>query len=136
MIALILATKADKDPGFSNSTLIGGMAFIIFFEDKVIEKDNLVLPLSVLSNWEKQIEEHCTPGTLSSCVYYGTNRGLSAAELQKYDIVITTYQTVTGEHDDGASAGAPAKKKKRTVKSLFEMQWKVCSRSSLRIYPE
>lgn len=95
---------------------------------KIIEKENIVAPLSVLSNWEKQIEEHCTPGTLSSCVYYGSSRGLSAAELQKYDIVITTYQTVSGEHD-GASAGAPAKKK-RTVKSLFEMQWKVCSRSS------
>lgn len=94
---------------------------------KIIEKENLVAPLSVLSNWEKQIEEHCTPGTLSSCVYYGSSRGLNAEELQAYDIVITTYQTVTGEHDDGASAA----KKKRTVKSLFEMQWKVCNHSSL-----
>jgi hypothetical protein len=34
MIALILATKADKDPGFSDSTLIGGMALVISFEDK------------------------------------------------------------------------------------------------------
>ena len=82
----------------------------------------------MLSNWEKQIEEHCTPGTLSSCIYYGSSRGLSAAELQKYDIVITTYQTVTGEHDD-VPAGGPAKKKKRTDKNLFEMQWKVCNRS-------
>ena len=98
-----------------------------------MKKENLVAPLSVLSNWEKQIEEHCTPGTLSRCVYYGSNRGLSVAELQEYDVVITTYQTATGEHDDGASA-APAKKK-RTVKSLFEMQWKVCSRSSLWMYP-
>lgn len=97
---------------------------------KIIEKENLVAPLSVLSNWEKQIEEHCTPGTLSSCVYYGSSRGLSAAELQTFDIVITTYQTVTGEHNDGASADAPAKKKK-TNKSLFEMQWKVCSCSYL-----
>jgi len=82
----------------------------------------------VLSNWEKQIEEHCTSGTLSSCVYYGSSRGLSVAELQKYDIVITTYQTVTGEHEEGATTGR-AKKKKRTEKNLFEMQWKVCSRS-------
>ena len=34
MIALILATKADKDLGFSNTTLIGGIAFVNFFEDK------------------------------------------------------------------------------------------------------
>ena len=30
MIALIFATKADKDPGFSKSTLIGGIPFVIF----------------------------------------------------------------------------------------------------------
>ena len=81
----------------------------------------------MLSNWEKQIEEHCTPETLSSCVYYGSSRGLSATELRKYDIVITTYQTVTGEHDDDVPASGSAKKKKRTDKNLFEMQWKVCS---------
>ena len=96
-------------------------------------KRALVAPLSVLSNWEKQIEEHCTPGTLSSCVYYGSSRGLSAVELQKYDVVITTYQTVTGEHDEGAGS---AKKKKRTGKNLFEMQWKVCIRSSFGMYPD
>ena len=101
---------------------------------KITEKKGLVAPLSVLSNWEKQIEEHCTPGILSTCVYYGSNRGLSVAELQNYDVVITTYQTATGEHDDSASA-APAKKK-RIVKSLFEMPWKVCSRSSLWMYFE
>ena len=106
---------------------------LISLKIKIIEKENIVAPLSVLSNWEKQIEEHCTPGALSSCVYYGPSRGLSAAELQTYDIVITTYQTLTGEHHDGASAPA---KKKRTVKSLFEMQWKVCSCSSLSMYPE
>ena len=76
---------------------------------KVIHK-SLVAPLSVLSNWEKQIKEHCTPGTLSSCVYYGSSRRLSAAELQKYDIVITTCHTVTGEHNDGAAVGGAAQK--------------------------
>jgi SWI/SNF-related matrix-associated actin-dependent regulator of chromatin subfamily A3 len=132
MVALILATKANKDPGFSNSTLIGGIMDGIchfIWEMKVIHK-SLVAPLSVLFNWEKQIKEHCTPGTFSSCVYYGSSRRLSAAELQKYDIVITTYQTVTGEHNDGAAVGGAAKKRKRTDKNLFEMPWKVCSRSS------
>lgn len=38
MIALVLATKTDKDPGFSNSTLIGGVAFVIFLKIKIIEK--------------------------------------------------------------------------------------------------
>ncbi|KAF8161207.1 SNF2 family N-terminal domain-containing protein [Crassisporium funariophilum] len=105
MIALIIATKGDSDVGFSKSTLI-------------------VVPVSVLSNWEKQIEDHCTQGALSSCVYYGTKRGLSKAELQKYDVVITTYQTVAGEHDEGSKGTGVPNKKKKTERTLFEVPWK------------
>jgi len=68
---------------------------------------------------------------LTSCVYYGNNRGLSASELQKYDIVITTYQTVAGEHYDDA-AGA-SKKKKKTERNLFDVMWKVCLANSLHV---
>jgi SWI/SNF-related matrix-associated actin-dependent regulator of chromatin subfamily A3 len=86
-----------------------------------------VAPLSILSNWEKQLEDHGAPGALTSCVYYGNNRGLSASELQKYDIVITTYQTVAGEHhDDAAAAAGVSKKKKKTERNLFDVMWKVC----------
>jgi len=81
-----------------------------------------VVPLSVLSNWEKQIADHCVPGSVSSCVYYGTNRAMSAADLQKYDIVITTYQTVTGEYEEG---GGGKTKKKKSDRALFEVAWKV-----------
>ncbi|TFK44820.1 SNF2 family N-terminal domain-containing protein [Crucibulum laeve] len=103
MLALILATKKDVPPDFSKSTLI-------------------VAPLSVLSNWEKQIADHCAQRALSTYVYYGNKRSLSAAELQKFDIVITTYQTVTGEHPNGNSAGQV--KKKKTERNLFDVQWK------------
>ncbi|KAK7005619.1 DNA repair protein rad5 [Favolaschia claudopus] len=105
MLALILATKVDvpKPKEFSNSTLI-------------------VAPLSILSNWEKQIEDHCESGALTYYVYYGTKRDIGAKDLQKYDVVITTYQTVAGEHDDTNSG--PAKKKKKTEKNLFEILWK------------
>ncbi|KAJ6625516.1 SNF2 family N-terminal domain-containing protein [Mycena sp. CBHHK59/15] len=103
MLALILTTKADVPRDFSNSTLI-------------------VAPLSVISNWEKQIEDQCVPGSLSYFTYYGSKRDMSAKELQKFDVVITTYQTVAGEHDDKDSG--PNKKKKKVERSLFETQWK------------
>ncbi|KAI0675019.1 SNF2 family N-terminal domain-containing protein [Trametes maxima] len=107
MLALVVATKSDIPVDHSNSTLI-------------------VVPLSVMSNWEKQIEDHVKPGALTYCVYYGKNRALSPSELKKYDIVITTYQTVALEHDLGASAksGAPTAKKQKTEKALFDVHWK------------
>ncbi|KAI9463683.1 SNF2 family N-terminal domain-containing protein [Lactarius psammicola] len=104
MIALILATKNDISSDYSNSTLI-------------------VVPLSVLSNWEKQIQDHCVPNTLSYAIYYGSGRDLSANDLQKYDIVVTTYQTVVGENS-GFADGAPNKKRRKETGNLFAVQWK------------
>ncbi|KAI0049881.1 hypothetical protein FA95DRAFT_1588021 [Auriscalpium vulgare] len=109
MISLILATKQDNTPGFSKSTLI-------------------VVPLSIMSNWEKQLQDHCVPGALTSTTYYGNTRALSAADLQRYDIVITTYQTVAGEHANalgatGVGAGG-SKKRKKGESNLFGVKWK------------
>ncbi|KAF9451964.1 hypothetical protein P691DRAFT_772701 [Macrolepiota fuliginosa MF-IS2] len=104
MIALILATRGDESPGISKTSLI-------------------VAPLSIISNWEKQIEDHCVPGALSSCVYYGSNRNLSAQDLQKYDAVITTYQTITGEHGSLDTEGG-SRKKRKTEQALFDVHWK------------
>lgn len=52
---------------------------------------------------------------------------MSAKDLARHDVVITTYQSVAGEHVDRAKdeSGAPAKKKKKVDASLFEVQWKV-----------
>ncbi|KAH9176256.1 SNF2 family N-terminal domain-containing protein [Lactarius sanguifluus] len=104
MIALILATKNDISSGYSNSTLI-------------------VVPLSVLSNWEKQINDHCMPNTLSYAIYYGSGRDLSPKDLQKYDVVVTTYQTVVGENS-GFADEVPNKKRRKEAGSLFAVQWK------------
>lgn len=107
MIALILATNDAKPSGCIKSTLI-------------------VAPLSIISNWEKQLEDHCAPGALKYCTYYGATRGMSADELKKYDVVITTYQVISGEHADRAG-GQPAKKKKKGTASegsLFDVKWK------------
>ncbi|KAK0485859.1 SNF2 family N-terminal domain-containing protein [Armillaria novae-zelandiae] len=105
MIALVLVTGHDRPAHFSNSTLI-------------------VVPLSVLSNWEKQIQDHCAPGALTVCVYYGQNRSIGPQELAGHDIVLTTYQTVASEHSDTAPSDGISKKKRKVEKSLFEVQWK------------
>lgn len=87
---------------------------------------NLVVPLSVISNWEQQIQEHCAPGAIKYIVYHGLNRSFSSQELTKYDVVITTYQTVSGEHTgDSTNGQLGSSKKRKTEKTLFGVQWKV-----------
>ncbi|EJD35996.1 hypothetical protein AURDEDRAFT_117185 [Auricularia subglabra TFB-10046 SS5] len=112
VLALVLLTKSEpKTAGFSGATLI-------------------VCPLSVLSNWEKQIADHVQRGKLKTIVYYGPGRNTSVEELQKADVVITTYQVVTSDHGKAVAAAAgvepgPSKKKRKTTDGgLTNVMWR------------
>lgn len=57
----------------------------------------LVCPLSTVTNWEEQIKQHVKPDTLSYYIYHGQNRTKDPAVLAEYDLVITTYGSVSSE---------------------------------------
>lgn len=125
MLALILATKSDKPTEFSRATLIGQpLSFVFsFFLTNFIRT---VVPLSLISNWEGQIKEHCEQDAIKYHVYYGAGRSISPERLRKYDVVITTYQVVAGEYTGPTKSGGgqgPSKKQK-TGAGLFGMKWK------------
>lgn len=56
----------------------------------------LVCPLSTMTNWKEQINEHFPPGSkLRWTRYHGSERfSMDHKELANYDIVITTYHIV------------------------------------------
>jgi hypothetical protein len=47
-------------------------------------------------------------------------------DLAQFDVVITTYHTVAGEHTDFDGLEGAQKKKKKLERTLFQVQWKVC----------
>ncbi|KAH8153049.1 uncharacterized protein LAJ45_02636 [Morchella importuna] len=56
----------------------------------------IIAPLSVMSNWANQIAQHVSRRTpLKVYVYHG--QGRSRPSLKDYDIVITSYGTITSE---------------------------------------
>jgi SNF2 family DNA or RNA helicase len=62
-------------------------------ENKRLKKPYLVVcPTSVLPNWLAEAEKF-TPH-LKVVSHYGANRQRSAGELKKYDVLVTTYQTL------------------------------------------
>lgn len=83
----------------------------------------IIAPLSVMSNWSHQASLHVrkkyTPRILT---YHGAeNKDLSREELQKYDLVITTYQTMTQElfpNHSSEPIQIPA------AKGLFSVTWR------------
>ncbi|KAA8517345.1 hypothetical protein F0562_017649 [Nyssa sinensis] len=66
----------------------------------------IVCPPSVFSSWITQLGEHTRPGKLKVYMYYG-ERTKDANELLKYDIVLTTYSTLSSEE---SWLGSPIKK--------------------------
>jgi SNF2 family DNA or RNA helicase len=57
----------------------------------------LVCPLSTVSNWEEQIKQHMMPDTFSYHIYHGSNRIKDPEKLAAFDLVITTYGSVSNE---------------------------------------
>ncbi|KAI3444302.1 hypothetical protein Pfo_000967 [Paulownia fortunei] len=57
----------------------------------------IVFPRSIYSSWVTQLEEHTTPGGFNVFIYYGEKT--NTEELQKYDIVLTTYRILASEYN-------------------------------------
>ena len=63
-------------------------------------KNLIILPLTLLSQWESEIQNH-TKG-LKTLIYYSSERKKYEKNLQNYDVVLTTYGTVSNEFSKGA----------------------------------
>ena len=94
MISLILRHRerleaaGNADQGWSGGKL-GGLV-----------KSNttlIICPASLLGQWSGEVESKVKSGNLRVLTYHGNNRKISARQLAKYDLVITTYGTVSSE---------------------------------------
>ena len=83
-----------------------------------LSKSTLVVaPLALIKQWEAEIGEKVErTHKLRVCLYHGANRAKTTRDLDSYDVVITTYGTLTSE-----SATAVADKSKKS--GLFAVYW-------------
>uniref|UniRef100_A0A8C3XRQ7 Helicase like transcription factor n=1 Tax=Chelydra serpentina TaxID=8475 RepID=A0A8C3XRQ7_CHESE len=59
----------------------------------------IICPLSVLSNWIDQFEQHIRPDVhLNIYIYYGPDRSKDPAFLSKQDVVLTTYNILASDY--------------------------------------
>ena len=59
----------------------------------------VVLPLTLVSAWEGQLDEHWSDEDRPSvCIYHGPGRLTDAAAIADHDIVMTTYATLASEY--------------------------------------
>ncbi|OCF42130.1 hypothetical protein I317_04101 [Kwoniella heveanensis CBS 569] len=117
------ATTAEKKAGFRGGTLI-------------------IAPLAVMEQWASEVKTKTEPGRLKVSTHHGPSRTKSGKTLEKFDVIITTFQTVASEfgiHETAAQKrldnesdsdvetgrkGVGAKKKKKQAACpLFEVKW-------------
>lgn len=81
----------------------------------------IIAPLSVMSNWSQQIARHVkSQHSLKVLTYHGIgrNKRMTAADFAQYDVVITTYGTLSTEFmASKLTNSTPAKT------GLFSTQW-------------
>ncbi|KAL2937566.1 DNA repair protein RAD5A [Bienertia sinuspersici] len=81
--------------------------------DKRMRQENILLdggslivcPMTLLSQWKSEIENHAQPGSLSVYVHYGQSRSKDAKILAQYDVVLTTYGLLASELTSENSQG-------------------------------
>ncbi|GAA5972276.1 hypothetical protein JCM11641_002387 [Rhodosporidiobolus odoratus] len=74
-------------------------------KDKNEKSTLIVAPVALLEQWKSEIEEKVEAGYLSVCIYHGPERHkYTAKKLRKYDVVLTSYQTLVGEYPDEEAA--------------------------------
>jgi SWI/SNF-related matrix-associated actin-dependent regulator of chromatin subfamily A3 len=82
----------------------------------------IICPVSVLGNWTGQIAQHLGDNLLRVCVHHGASRARNDGDLDSFDVVITTWGTLSAEwEDEGQQQGK--KRKRDCVSPLFAALW-------------
>jgi SWI/SNF-related matrix-associated actin-dependent regulator of chromatin subfamily A3 len=103
VISLIMADRALRRPAADacNATLI-------------------LAPVSVMSNWSTQMERHIKQEhALRIMFYHGTRKQpITPKQIENYDVVITTYDSVSSEWHSQTSTTLPRKS------GVFSVKWR------------
>jgi len=89
----------------------------------------IVCPVSVMSNWQHQVNEHVEEGVLTMRMYHGANRTeiLPDVKAGEVDILLVSYHTLAAEYGNAYSNGDGGddgpKKKKIRKESIFDIDF-------------
>jgi SNF2 family DNA or RNA helicase len=82
-------------------------------DKKYISKATLIVtPLTIVDQWKAEIERHTNP-PLKVYIYQGNRRNRDINHLLQYDIIITTYNTLSFEYSNTFLGGESTRKKKK-----------------------
>jgi len=85
------------------STTRGVTSFLRTTSDNAVGGTLIVVPVSLMTQWNSEAERHFPPSRRPKVhEWHGGGRHLQPQQLRVMDIVLTTYQTLASEREDGA----------------------------------
>lgn len=86
----------------------------------------VVAPLSVMSNWSGQIASHVKEShKLEVYTYHAAGRvNMRAGDFEKYDVVITTYQTLVSDCFMPKASSKQSERKQLRSTGLYSVNWR------------
>lgn len=87
LLALILASKAREEGSDAAHTSL------------------VVCPLSLIGQWREEITNRTEKGALKVLFHYGETKGTTTSSFSQYDVVLTTYGTLTSEFKTVEASG-------------------------------
>ena len=74
------------------------LTFLAYKKEQGAKSNLIVLPKSLLFNWEDEIKKFCP--SITFLIYHGNKRKLELKNFEKYDMILSTYGTVTNDIED------------------------------------
>ena len=106
----IFKKQAEKRKKLTSNKGQGSLANII--KPALRPAGNLIIvPVTLLAQWESEIELHSSPHSLKSFVYYGDKRSEGKGDLGRFDVVLTTYGILSNESSSNGE------------KELYKYEW-------------
>lgn len=135
----ILQTLETTKYRRTNTSKVQALALICArpSQDSLCKTTLIIAPVALLRQWEKEIAHHVLPRhKLSVYMYWGAGKKADFNKLRTYDVVLTTFGTLTSEYkqkdsrvetfsnEDGTSKPSPSHKGKYKLALLGrECMW-------------
>lgn len=91
----VMACNTSSDPK-ERSNLIVAVSFSTIASINVLTSLQNQ-PLALLAQWKEEIESKMAPGELKVLIHHSNTRARSLKDMQSYDVILTTFQTLSSE---------------------------------------
>lgn len=127
-LSLIHSHKAEVKPRYTR--LISLAEKKKLFMEPQLSQTLIIVPLSILDQWKKEIISHSVEGTIKVGQYYGSSRKIF--DFSKFDVILMTYDGLVQEYKNFQKTGKSFLFQETWFRVILDEAHSIKNRKSLR----